>query len=261
MKIPRSLSIGLLSIVAVMLFLFSVRDTRAGNALGIAVWKQARLGALASWLAPHDAELAFAIGNYHFGGGAYDIEKALSYYERALALEPELQGAHYQRGRVYFIKREFQLAISDFNRELELYPDYKRTYYVRGLVYGYQKNYPAAAADFKAFLATKPDSWAGYNDLAWVYFQEGKYADARDAARAGLATDEGNPWLLNSLGVALLNLGEKEGAKETLERAARIAESMSPSDWGNAYPGNDPRIYAEGLAKMKASIRANLELL
>jgi len=207
------------------------------------------------------ARVTFTIGNYYFGGGAYNTQRAEELFHAALALDPTLEGPHYQLARIDFIHSNFPKALEEINTELALHPDFKRSYYVRGLIYGYSNEPDKAIVDFKTFLEWKPDSWAGHNDLAWVYFQIGKYAEALDTALAGLTIAPNNPWLLNSLGVALLNSGDTKGAEETFTRALAIVDSMSERDWGVAYPGNDPSIYGEGLSKMKESIRANLELI
>ncbi len=229
--------------------------------LGWVVWKDFHTASFATILNTIDATLPFAIGNYYFGGGAYDIQKAKRYFRATLTLDAKLQGVHYQLARIYFIQSDFSGALTEIDTELTLYPDFKRSYYIRGLVYGYSGKLPEAEADFKAFLAWKPDSWAGHNDLAWIYFQEGKYIEARDTARAGLTLAPANPWLLNSLGVALMNTDDKKGAKEAFSKALTILESMSEKDWGVAYPGNNPTIYNEGFTKMKESIQENLRLL
>ena len=206
-------------------------------------------------------KLLFSAGNYYFGGGAYDIQQAERYFHAALILNPMLEGPHYQLARIHFIRSDFSRAEVEINKELELHPDFRRSYYVRGLVYGYSGRLEESEADFKTFLEWKPESWAGHNDLAWIYFQEGKYEEARDAARAGLKIAPDNPWLLNSLGVALLNTDDKRGAKKAFTKALSLLDSMAEADWGAAYPGNNPNIYDEGFLKMKESIQENLELL
>jgi len=209
----------------------------------------------------NDASVLFEAGNRHFSSEAYDIDRAKEYFKEALKIDPEFPGVHYQLARVYFIESNFYDALLEINKEIELHPDFKRSYYVRGLIYGYTQKFSEAESDFKTFLEWKPDSWAAHNDLAWIYFQEGKFKEARDTARAGLKVSSDNPWLLNSLGVAQLNLGERKGAKEAFEKALEIINRMSPDAWGSAYPGNDPAIYAEGFTKMKESIEENLTLL
>lgn len=229
--------------------------------LGWFTWKNFHMESVATAMNGNDPQLFFDIGNYYFGGGAYDTEKAETYFRKALELDPTLAGPHYQLARIYFVRGDFYPAEIEIHKELELYPDFGRSYYVRGLIYGYSGRLPEAEADFEAFLEWKPESWAGNNDLAWIYFQEGKYAEARDTARAGLKIAPDNPWLLNSLGVALLNLRDEKGAKEAFIKALAVIGSMSEKDWGNAYPGNNPSIYGDGLDAMKASIERNLALI
>jgi hypothetical protein len=50
-------------------------------------------------------------------------------------------------------------------------------------------------------------------------------------------------------------------AKEAFLNAKRITDTMTESAWGNAYPGNDPRIYATGLSAMRKSIESNLKVI
>ena len=225
------------------------------------VWSKTNLAPVATFLDPNNAELQFIIGNYYFGSEAYDVDKAQGYFEKALEIDPKIAGAHYQLARVYFIGGDFRTALDEINKEIELYPDFKRSYYVRGLIYGYSRRYAESENDFKTFLEWKPDSWAGHNDLAWIYFQEGKYKEARDIALSGLKIAPDNPWLLNSLGVALLNIGDKTGARDAFTKSLAIVGSMTEKSWGVAYPGNDPSIYVEGFTKMKESIETNLKLL
>ncbi len=246
-------------IIAFGVLFFSVYVFR--EPLGSAVWKNLHSAEAATALNGSDPELLFSIGNYYFGGGAYDTRKAEIYFRGALEIDPSLPGAHYQLARVYFIRGDFYLAEIEIQKELELHPDFSRSYYVLGLIHGYSGRLKEAETAFKEFLKWKPDSWAGNNDLAWIYFQEGKYAEARDAALAGLKITPNNPWLLNALGVALLNIGDKNSAKGAFEKALAVLNAMNESDWGKAYPGNDPGIYAEGYSQMKASLEANIRLL
>ncbi len=260
-RISRPHIVRLLGLVALLAVASTGVAVAATPERGMFVWSNTRLAPLATLISPRDAGLRFTIGNYYYGGGAYDTKKAETYFRKALELNPLLQGPHYQLARIYFVQGDFYTAETEINKELELHPDFKRSHYVRGLIYGYSGRLAEARAEFKQFLKWKPDSWAGNNDLAWIYFQEGKYAEARDTARVGLTIAPDNPWLLNALGVALLNLDDKKGAQEAFTKALAIVDSMSEKDWGAAYPGNSPAIYGDGLAKMKESIEQNLKLL
>jgi tetratricopeptide (TPR) repeat protein len=104
------------------------------------------------------------------------------------------------------------------------------------------------------------EEMAGHNDLSWVYFQEGDYANAEKYAREGLEKDPHNPWLLNSLGIALLNEKKYEEAEKNLAEGLTMFKSLPPSVWGKAYPGNNADIYSEGYQTTLSVIEKNLEL-
>ena len=248
------------AVVAVVIFivgyvLFSSPDR------GMMVWSYTHLDAFAVSISPRDAQLRFAIGDYYFGNGAYDLKKAERYFRDAVVLDPRLEVSHYQLARIYFINSNFSSALAEVNTEINLFPDFKRSYYVRGLIYGYMNKPDKAVSDFKTFLEWKPESWAGHNDLAWVYFMKGDYKNSAKTAREGLVYSPNNVWLLNSLGVALLNMKNLDEAEKTLTKALADADAMTSADWGVAYPGNNPATYVDGLDAMKASIERNLALI
>lgn len=210
----------------------------------------------------HDPEVFFDIGENFFGQGRiYDSTKAEQAYLQAIALRPNFLEAHYQLGRTYFIQGRFARALFETREVLRLDPEFKKAYYMYGLISGYQGNYDEAIYGFSEFIKRDDFNWAGYNDLAWIYFQQGNYEKTRDTAREGLKRAETNPWLHNMHGTALMNLGEKEEAKQAFEIALNEANKMTPEHWGGSYPGNDPRTYTSGLEQMRSAIKHNLDLI
>jgi len=207
-----------------------------------------------------NAKGAFSIGSYYFGGGAYNLPLAKSFLNLAYKIDDKYPVLNYQIARIYFIEGEFDKALASINKEIEFNPEYKRSYYVRALIHGYDDNLPQAAEDFKTFLAWKPVSWAGNNDLSWIYFRMGDYVAAEKAAREGLKASPTNPWVLNSLGVALLNQGKYEESTLALEKSLAGFKALDPLDWGRSYPGNNPEIYKDGLNATIGSVETNLAL-
>ncbi|KKW45054.1 MAG: Peptidase S1 and S6 chymotrypsin/Hap [Parcubacteria group bacterium GW2011_GWB1_56_8] len=215
---------------------------------------------VAAMLVNNDAALAFEIGNYFFNGGAYDLDAAERAFKKAQRIDPQLIGPRYQLSRIAFLRGNFYDALRLANEELALHPEFKRTHYLLGLIYGYSGNHEFAEREFLAFLEWDPKSWAAHNDLAWAYFASGDFVRAEEAARSGLEHNPGNSWLLLSRGTALLNLGKKKEAEEALLAAQAAAQTLTPADWGRAYPGNDPALYAKGLLEMRNVIERNLAL-
>ena len=254
MKFTIFLFAGIITIAASIYWCFRIPTYYS-------LWPRLGLENIATAINPTDPKLQFAIGDYYFGQGAYDVTQAKRYFQATIALNERYPRAHYQLSRISFIQGNLNRALKEIDRELELYPDFKRSYYIRGLTYGYRKELEKAAADFEEFLRWKPESWASHNDLAWIYFQMGEYEKALRTAEEGLQYYSLNAWLLNSQGVALLNLERKDEARLAFEKALPLAMAMSPLEWGRAYPGNNPEIYPEGLASMQESIKKNLELI
>lgn len=209
------------------------------------------------------AAYAMRQGDYYFNGGAYDLTKAQSYYEWAIRFDPEIPLAHYRLADVYFIQRKEESALKHINVEIARNPEFGRAYYVRGLIYGFNGKLDEAEQDFKTLLSLRPaedTAWAIYNDLAWIQFQKGNFADVEKTAREGLTRFPSNPWLLNSLGLALLNSQKKEEAQIVFGEAVMHIEKLTLEDVRKAYPGNDPATAGQRREKMINTIKYNSTL-
>lgn len=211
-----------------------------------------------------DSDVAMGIGNYYFGGGAYELDKALWSYKIATFWKHDIPQGHYQIARIYFVKGEFDKALEEINKELEFYPQNLRSLYIRGLIYGY-RNMPGdrekAENDFKNFVAFAPSEWGGYNDLAWILTTLGKHEEAKiflGQAFIRVPDALNNPWLWNSRGVADLNIGNIALAVESFTWADRLAERLDFNTWRRAYPGNSLEQAEEGLKAFRALIKENL---
>lgn len=209
-----------------------------------------------------DADLAFKIGDYYYGGGRYDPARAEAAYRKAIVLDPSLPMAHYQLARALFVEDELVGAHSAIKAELKVNPGNFRAFYMQGLIDAYAGHLPEAEKSFTNFIAAAPTEWAGYNDLAWVLGKEEKYAEAEQLLQQALQKiPDGihNPWLLNNLGVQQLNLKEYAAAEVSFSQAAPLAAALTEDMWHRAYPGNDPAESAGGLTQFRAAIEQNLE--
>ena len=213
-------------------------------------------------LAPEDPSLAYQVGNFYLGEKAHDLQKAEKYFKQAGWLGyPSPAYIYFGLSRVYFFEGRYNKAIEAINETLRLDSSIPNSYYMRGLIYGYKGSLQESERDFARFLKLKPESWAGANDLAWIYFRQGKFEEVKNVVKNALGYNPDNPWLLNSLGVAFLNLGDKEGAKDAFEKSLSGFKAMTPVEWGKAYPGNDARYHAQGLSSTISAIEKNIRTL
>ncbi|MEK7627863.1 MAG: tetratricopeptide repeat protein [Patescibacteria group bacterium] len=224
-------------------------------------WDCCGITSFAQVLAPHDAELHFNIGDYFFGNGAYDPEWAYKHFIFARNANPALARVNYQLARLSFLNGNFSDAYASVLREKTIDPSFGKSHYMEGLILGYRAypgDFEKSVKAFKNFIAYDPLNWAGYNDLSWIYFQKGDYKNAWDVANQGLTQAYGNPWLLNSRGIASLAMNKSHDAEQDFNDALDTIATMTADQWGVAYPGNNPSLYAAGFASMKDSIERNL---
>jgi tetratricopeptide (TPR) repeat protein len=210
--------------------------------------------------------VSFSMGNLLFGGfePLYNVRMAHAAF--FIAAHPLIQEkppryAHYQLSRTYFIQGRHEEALEEVRKELEVYPDDVNAYYLLGLTYGYLGRTHEGIEAFSKYIETHPGTWAGRNDKAWLQFRVGDIEGALLTMEPIVAQFPLTPWVQNTYCSLLTNTDRLEQALEVCRRAKEIIDKMTPEDWGHAYPGNDPRIYSEGLDAMRKSIDHNLSII
>lgn len=123
-----------------------------------------------------------------------DIAEARSIANRFVLLAPDSARAHYSRGLAALASNDLATARDDFSQLLKLDPKYAVAHYDLGITEERLAHYDAASSEFAAALELSPG-----------------YARARFA-----------------LGTILLRNGDRVGAREAFDRAARDA-SDDPS--------------------------------
>lgn len=207
------------------------------------------------------------IGEFFFGGyaPAYNIQIAKFFFSEALRWDGK-EGmpppyAYHQISRTAFIEGNLNESLRLLEEELRYYPEHYHTYYIKGLTLGYMGRERDAIVAFEEFIKREPDSWAARNDAAWLYFRIGEIEKGLALIAPAAKTHPENPWVLNTYGVLLMNLGRDQEALVAFRHALNVANAMTPDDWGRAYPGNSHAIYSAGLERMRASINENILLL
>jgi tetratricopeptide (TPR) repeat protein len=203
------------------------------------------------------------LGDTFFGGvpRLYNHHVAAFFYEQAIRFDGERevppQYAHHQLSRTYFIGGDLYRAMNEIELELFFHPDSWHTYYIKGLTLGYLNREKEATFAFGKFIEHYPESWAARNDKAWLHFRLGEVEEALETITPVVASSTANPWVLNTYGILKMNVGDYSAARWALDRAATFAAEMTPENWGNAYPGNHPAIYDDGLIAMRQTIVEN----
>jgi len=229
------------------------------------VWSHGYPG-IAYELNQTDPTLAMAVGNYYFGGGQYNLTRAIDSFQLAVRLDPTILWGHYQLARIYFVQSHFDRALSEINAELVANPANLRSLYVRGLIYMYRGrtgDLSLAATDFEHFIPWAPTEWAGYNDLAFVLAEEGEYAASENILQEAfihVPNANKNPWIWNGIGLDQLNEHHYAAAKSSFKQAAMFAKTLTLTDWQNAYSADNPAADASSIATFQKAIAENLQI-
>lgn len=209
---------------------------------------------------------AFSLGNIFFGDipRLYNLNTAHFLFNRAaypIFQSDPVPYAHYQLSRTDFIRGDLHPALDEARAELRHYPEHTGTYYILGLTYGYMNRNHEAIDAFSKYIETHPGTWAGRNDKAWLQFRVGDIAGAMETIEPIAESFPNTPWVQNTYCALLFNQNRLAEAETACNNASEVAARMNGTDWGHAYPGNDPRIYGTGLEMLRRSINENLQLI
>lgn len=208
------------------------------------------------------SERAYQYGARHFSShnaAAYDPDTALAFFLTSAALDARHPFAVHEIARLYFLKGDFAQALSYSNIQVRYHgAAYPNAYYVRGLIKGFMGDYDGARRDYEEYLRSDVTNWAALNDYAWVLLKAGRANAAAIATARGLTHFPQNPWLLNSRAIALAELGQLREARDAARDAVRASMQLTEEEWLIAYPGNDPRVAAQGILTLQESTRRNL---
>lgn len=209
-------------------------------------------------------ETLMTIGGFTFGNKKtifYSLPIATFAYTKAAEMNSPFPFSNYQLGRIAFIKGDFETALTYFEKELAFYPHTTKTYYMLGLTLGYMHREKEGIEMFSRYIENTTDTWASYNDKAWLQFRIGDVDGALATIEEVVQVQPYNPWIANTYGVLLMNKKRYKEAEDSFLKGRERLETMTEEDWGQAYPGNDPRIYTTGLSAMRQSYEDNLELV
>lgn len=97
------------------------------------------------------------------------LADALSDYEEALNLQPDLAQIYINRGIVYHFEKQFDLALSDYNYALELDVQSKHlVYFARGIINEELNLWNEAIIDYRTSLQHSPDWIPAKTRLEWL---------------------------------------------------------------------------------------------
>ena len=109
-----------------------------------------------------------------------EYSKAISDYNKAIAIDPNLTVAYLNRGFTYRQLGEYDKAISDYSKAIELYPRYALAYNNRGYAYRKKGEYDRAIFNYSKAIEIDPKYAAAYYNRGMAYYYKGENDRARE---------------------------------------------------------------------------------
>lgn len=86
-----------------------------------------------------------------------DLHKAISEYDKAIKINPYFAKVFYDRGHAFLELNNYSQALSDYNKAIELFAEYIDAYNDRGKLYETQGKWAHAESDYKRSIKIDPD--------------------------------------------------------------------------------------------------------
>jgi len=169
------------------------------------------------------------LANYWLGQIAIEQgqrKKATAYYGKSISAVPFFPSL-YSLAELSLINRDIDKAISYYEKALELKSD-PGILVKLGLLYEERGNTSAVEKIYTKLITDHDDLFIGYNQLAWFYTKNNiKLEKAMSLAKQANELQPGNASILDTLGWLYYKKGNLKSAEEKLSEARQILASPS----------------------------------
>ena len=194
-------------------------------------------------------------GDNFFMEGRY--EEAISSYEKALKIHPEMADTWNNRGVVLTRLQKYEDAIASYDRALQIRPEYPDAWNNRGVCLLELQQYQEAIVSYEQAIKVKPDYADAWNNRGVSLAKLQNYQEAVKSYNQALAikNDYSDAW--NNRGVSLSKLGIYGEAIACYDNATKLRPDFF-SAWYNKA-----RCYAlqnkveEAIETLKKAIHLN----
>jgi tetratricopeptide (TPR) repeat protein len=153
---------------------------------------------------------------------AGNASEALTYYDKAIKLNPQFYDAYYNRGNARVNLGDYKGAIADYKETLTINPYHANGHYNLGNALARGGNLTEAVVQLKEAVRLRPRSAEYQNNLGYVLALLGKEDEAITHFREAIRLKPDLADAHSNLGSALLSQGEIGGAIDSYRTALRI---------------------------------------
>ena len=184
-----------------------------------------------------------------------DRDRALLAARRAVDLEPDSAAAHCTLGRIYYLRREHDLALPELAIALELNPSYAWAHYGVGAALVFSGHAEEGLPHLERAIRLSPrDPYMGsfLVRMADAYMLTGAYEKSVEWARKALL-QPGTQWSRYAVLIAALgHLGRRDDARRIIAEVTKLRPDFSIAFVRSTHLYSDPAYmshYVDGLMK------------
>lgn len=135
---------------------------------------------------------------------------------------PDNVAALVRRGELHFRNQRFIPALADFDAALALDPDADAAHFGRGMVLGRMGQLDEAIQALGIYIDRNPESSLAYTKRGVRHIWNKEFGNARKDLEMAIFLDNTNAEAHDDLGVALAQLGDRDGALENFLKAREL---------------------------------------
>lgn len=182
---------------------------------------------------------------------AKQMDAAVSYFTRAIELNPSYRFNYTLRGTAYALMEKYELAAADYTKYIELAKKPKADdYYLRGLCYSKLGLYDKAIQDYTRAAELEPDNYRAYESLGYNYSLKKDHDRAIPYYEKAIALNPKKAEAYNNLGYTWFQKGNTNKALEYLNKAIEVDPDYAESYRSRAEVNESMGEYHKALADM-----------
>ncbi len=156
-------------------------------------------------------------------------DEALSFYRKALAVDPDYSKAHAAMAHAYSEMGRWDEARGHYEAAIASDPRNSFAYTNLGMFYDKRGDLDRAEALFNKAIEVKPNNPQAHNNLGMIYGKKGQMDKAREHFEISLKLNPGSVRAMTNLGLVLYRSGEKSRARDLWRQALAIDPSFPPA--------------------------------
>ena len=191
------------------------------------------------------AQILANIGRFYLKDGSY--EKAVSEYQKAIGMDPQLVSAYNGIGVAYTMLEKYAAAIAAQQKALEIQPNFTKAHAGLGLAYFRENKIELALEHYRQAVALDPQFLEAHLKIAMILLNQKRYAEATDAYLTVVALNPDDAEAYHNLGLCYAHQAKTAGdtgqqLDENLTAAALAAFQKAVDLSSTVSPDSKPTV-------------------